>query len=115
MLNECHPSLLMRRVDQNFLSKRDGLNKPMGRATALQEAKDWLRKRSAKEVQNDTAQQPGPPAGLRTSTDRNAAPVCCSGWFGGPTRPCSVFYFTLAFQVLAQSHGSTPSGGTAPT
>ena len=29
-----------------------------------------------------TAQQPGPRRGQYTAQGRNAAPVCCSGWFG---------------------------------
>jgi CHAT domain-containing protein len=44
-------SLLMRRFYENLLGKRDGLKKPLGRATALQESKDWLRKLTAKEAQ----------------------------------------------------------------
>jgi CHAT domain-containing protein len=43
-------SLLMRRFYQNLLGKRDGLKAPMGRAAALQEAKQWLRSLSAKDV-----------------------------------------------------------------
>lgn len=31
---------------------------------------------------NDKAQQPGPLTGLHTSKRLNAAPVCCSAWFG---------------------------------
>jgi CHAT domain-containing protein/Tfp pilus assembly protein PilF len=44
-------ALLMRRFYENLLGKRDDLKKPMGRAAALQEAKDWLRKLTAKEAQ----------------------------------------------------------------
>src|SRR5262249_41076039 len=44
-------SLLMGRFYQTLLGKRDGLNKPMGRAAALQEAKGWLRQLSAKEAE----------------------------------------------------------------
>jgi CHAT domain-containing protein len=45
-------SLLMHRFYQNLLGKRKGLEeKPMGRAAALQEAKDWLRKLSAVQAQ----------------------------------------------------------------
>src|SRR5262245_8330495 len=31
---------------------------------------------------NDTAQQPGPPLIRDVTKSRNAAPVCCSAWFG---------------------------------
>jgi CHAT domain-containing protein len=44
-------SLLMRRFYQNLLGKRDGLKKGMGRAAALQEAKEWLRTLKAKEAE----------------------------------------------------------------
>jgi CHAT domain-containing protein/tetratricopeptide (TPR) repeat protein len=44
-------SLLMMRFYQNLLAKRDGLKAPMGRAAALAEAKEWLRKLSAKEAE----------------------------------------------------------------
>ncbi len=36
-------ALLMRRFYQNLLGKRDGLDKPLPKAEALREAKDWLR------------------------------------------------------------------------
>ncbi len=38
-------SLLMVRFYQNWLGKRDGLDKPMSKAEALHEAKEWLRAR----------------------------------------------------------------------
>jgi hypothetical protein len=44
-------SLLMVRFYENLLGKRAGLKKPMGRAAALQEAKDWLRKLTLKEAE----------------------------------------------------------------
>jgi CHAT domain-containing protein len=37
-------ALLMVRFYENLLGKRKGLSKPLGRALALQEARDWLRK-----------------------------------------------------------------------
>jgi CHAT domain-containing protein len=44
-------ALLMVRFYENLLGKRQGLKKPLGRAAALQEAKDWLRKLSLKEAE----------------------------------------------------------------
>jgi CHAT domain-containing protein len=43
-------ALLMRRFYQNLLGKRDGLKKAMGRAEALEEARDWLRSLSREEA-----------------------------------------------------------------
>jgi CHAT domain-containing protein len=41
-------ALLMRRFYQNLLGKRDGLNKALGRAESLEEARHWLRNLSRK-------------------------------------------------------------------
>jgi CHAT domain-containing protein len=43
-------ALLMARFYENLLGKRPGLNKPMAKAEALDEAKRWLRNLSAEEV-----------------------------------------------------------------
>jgi CHAT domain-containing protein len=43
-------ALLMRRFYQNLLGKRDGLKKALGRAEALEEARNWLRNLSRKEA-----------------------------------------------------------------
>jgi tetratricopeptide (TPR) repeat protein/Tfp pilus assembly protein PilN len=43
-------ALLMDRFYQNLLGKREGLTKPMGKATALDEAKRWLRGLSGEET-----------------------------------------------------------------
>jgi CHAT domain-containing protein len=44
-------ALLMRRFYENLLGKRVGLKRGMGRAAALQEAKDWLRKLTVKQAE----------------------------------------------------------------
>jgi CHAT domain-containing protein/tetratricopeptide (TPR) repeat protein len=49
-------SLLMTRFYQNLLGKRPGLDKPMGKAAALHEAKSWLRELTAEEVDTLTAE-----------------------------------------------------------
>src|SRR5262249_52815998 len=51
-------SLLMRRFYQNLLGKRDGLGKPLGRAAALREAKNWLRELPAKEAERAAGSLP---------------------------------------------------------
>jgi CHAT domain-containing protein len=49
-------ALLMERFYQNLLGKREGLNKPLGKAAALTEAKSWLRGLSREESLRRTAQ-----------------------------------------------------------
>jgi CHAT domain-containing protein len=51
-------ALLMVRFYQNLLGKRDGLKQPLPKAEALQEAKHWLRKLTAKEVEHHMARLP---------------------------------------------------------
>jgi CHAT domain-containing protein len=46
----------MERFYQNLLGKREGLNKPMGQAAALSEAKAWLRGLSREEAMHRAAQ-----------------------------------------------------------
>ena len=48
-------TLLMDRFYQNLLGKRSGLEKPMGKAAALAEAKNWLRSLSSEEALQLTA------------------------------------------------------------
>jgi CHAT domain-containing protein/tetratricopeptide (TPR) repeat protein len=51
-------ALLMTRFYQNLLGKRPGLDKPLAKAEALQEAKAWLRGLTAKEVDQRLAALP---------------------------------------------------------
>jgi CHAT domain-containing protein len=48
-------ALLMTRFYQNLLGKRPGLDKPLGKAAALDEAKRWLRELSSEEALKLTA------------------------------------------------------------
>jgi CHAT domain-containing protein/tetratricopeptide (TPR) repeat protein len=48
-------ALLMARFYQNLLGKRDGLSRPMPKAEALHEAKEWLRNLSVNEVGSELA------------------------------------------------------------
>jgi CHAT domain-containing protein len=43
-------ALLMRRFYENLLGKRAGLERPLAKAAALREARDWLRRLTAAEV-----------------------------------------------------------------
>lgn len=49
-------ALLMQRFYQNLLGKRPGLDKPLGKAVALDEAKRWLRELSSEDAQKLTAE-----------------------------------------------------------
>jgi CHAT domain-containing protein/tetratricopeptide (TPR) repeat protein len=51
-------ALLMTRFYQNLLGKRPGLDKPLPKAEALREAKDWLRNLSGDEVKERLAALP---------------------------------------------------------
>ena len=51
-------ALLMVRFYQNLLGKREGLKMGLPKAEALQEAKDWLRNLSAKEVKGEVERLP---------------------------------------------------------
>jgi CHAT domain-containing protein len=46
-------SLLMTRFYQNWLGKREGLDKPLSKAAALREAKQWLRRLTTSQVENE--------------------------------------------------------------
>jgi tetratricopeptide (TPR) repeat protein len=56
-------ALLMVRFYQNLLPKREGLKKPMAKAEALREAKEWLRNLSAKEIKVEVERLPRGKAG----------------------------------------------------
>jgi CHAT domain-containing protein len=49
-------TLLMERFYQNLLGKRPGLDKPMGKAAALAEAKNWLRNLTSDDALKLTAE-----------------------------------------------------------
>jgi CHAT domain-containing protein len=51
-------ALLMRRFYQNLLGKRPGLKKALGRAEALEEARNWLRNLTRKEAGDAVASLP---------------------------------------------------------
>src|SRR5262249_11879011 len=57
----------------------------VGKVTGVLPDGDWyhLRYLAGYMVSNEIAQPPGPLAGLHTTKNHKAAPVCCSAWFGG--------------------------------
>jgi CHAT domain-containing protein len=92
-------SLLMARFYQNLLGKRPGLNKPLARAEALDEAKRWLRGLSADAVGGELeALERGP---LRPLADEAGAPrePAPSARPGGP-RPFEHPYYWAAFVLI---------------
>jgi CHAT domain-containing protein len=65
-VNDKATSLLMERFYQNLLGKRPGLEKPMPKALALAEAKEWLRSLTAKEIDAELARSTGDETGVRS-------------------------------------------------
>jgi CHAT domain-containing protein len=57
-VNDDATALLMTRFYENLLGKRKGLDKPLPKAEALREAKEWLRGLTAKEVDQALVQLP---------------------------------------------------------
>jgi hypothetical protein len=78
-------ALLMKRFYENLLGKRAGLKKPMGRAAALQEAKQWLRKLTLKEAEKAIESLPRGKVG--------PAPL-------GPARSYEHPYYWAAFTLI---------------
>jgi tetratricopeptide (TPR) repeat protein len=79
-------ALLMVRFYENLLGKRKGL-KPMPKAEALQEAKDWLRNLSAKEVKTEVERLP---------RGKGEGPVSLRG----EARPFAHPYYWAAFVLV---------------
>jgi CHAT domain-containing protein/tetratricopeptide (TPR) repeat protein len=58
LVNDDATALLMQRFYQNLLGKRPELKKPLGRAAALEEARNWLRNLSRREAGEAVANLP---------------------------------------------------------
>jgi tetratricopeptide (TPR) repeat protein len=80
-------ALLMTRFYQNMLAKRPGLSKPMAKAEALCEAKQWLRRLTTSEA--DTAEARLPQASRGAPRPRQGTPV--------PEHPYQHPHFWAAF------------------
>src|SRR5262249_24059152 len=68
-------TLLMIRFYQNLLGKREGLTRPLPKAEALREAKQWLRNLTAKEVDELEKQFPGRKRGGSDTPEPKMAPA----------------------------------------
>ncbi len=55
-VNDLATSLLMKRFYQNWLGKREGLDKRLSKAEALCEAKQWLRDWTDKNIEHELAE-----------------------------------------------------------
>jgi CHAT domain-containing protein len=82
----------MRRFYENLLGKRDGLARPLSKAQALREAKDWLRRLTAAEVRRLAADLPGGDRGI----ERRRKP----GAGSEPARPFEHPYYWSAFVLI---------------
>jgi CHAT domain-containing protein len=93
-------SLLMARFYQNLLAKRPGLSKPLPKAEALHEAKEWLRNLTQDEVGDELAAlDRGPERPLvNPSGPANAAATTTSKAAG--VRPYAHPYYWAAFILI---------------
>jgi CHAT domain-containing protein len=86
-------ALLMTRFYQNLLGKRPGLDKPLPKAEALQEAKTWLRGLTVKEVEQHLAALP-----RGEEREKPAAPVPAA------VHPYAHPYYWAAFILIGDPH-----------
>ena len=92
-------SLLMTRFYQNLLGQRPGLSKPMPKAEALHEAKQWLRNLTADQVEGELA-------ALERGQKRKLATPVAAGAQKADTdtaRPFSHPYFWAAFVLVGDA------------
>jgi tetratricopeptide (TPR) repeat protein len=83
-------ALLMQRFYQNLLGKRQNLDRPLGKAAALAEAKRWLRSLSSEEAKQFAAELPARSRGSEVET---------TGPITG-TRPYEHPYFWAGFILI---------------
>jgi CHAT domain-containing protein len=88
-------ALLMRRFYENLLGKRAGLERPLTKAAALREARDWLRRLTAAEVRRLAEGLPGGDRGTERQRTRGDRPE--------PARPFEHPHFWSAFILLGDS------------
>jgi CHAT domain-containing protein/tetratricopeptide (TPR) repeat protein len=93
-------SLLMSRFYQNLLGQRPGLLKPMPKAEALHEAKQWLQNLTADEVGGELAAlDRGPPRKLAKGSG-GAAQGASPSANSGEVRPYAHPYYWAAFVLV---------------
>jgi hypothetical protein len=93
-------SLLMARFYRNLLGKRPGLSKPMPKAAALHEAKQWLRNLTADEVGGELAALDRGGVRPLVKESGGAAPGGRPAPGPGGTRPYAHPYYWAAFILI---------------
>lgn len=88
-------ALLMTRFYQNLLGKREGLDRPMPKADALREAKDWLRSLTAPEIEKLEANL----AAVARGTPRERRPAGTSQ----AAKPFEHPYYWAAFILIGEA------------
>jgi tetratricopeptide (TPR) repeat protein len=91
-------ALLMERFYQNLLGRRQGLDKPLSRAAALAEAKDWLRRLPREEALRQTAQLSQGVTRAKGRPTLPAAPELPAGDKGA--RPFAHPYYWATFVLI---------------
>jgi CHAT domain-containing protein/tetratricopeptide (TPR) repeat protein len=93
-------ALLMTRFYQNVLGKREGLSKPLPKAEALSEAKQWLRSLTANQIDSEVASlERGEVRPLTKDGDAHAGIAKPASKSGG-VRPYDHPYFWDAFVLV---------------
>ena len=94
-VNDTATALLMRRFYGNLLGKRAELERPLAKAAALHEAKDWLRHLTAGEVRRLAEGLPGGDRGTERRRPRGEQPESA--------RPFAHPHYWSAFILLGDS------------
>jgi len=93
-------SLLMTRFYQNLLGKRPALSKPMAKAEALQEAKQWLRSLTADQIDGELAALQRGDVRPLAKVDGAASPGEATSPKSSGNRPYDHPYFWAAFVLV---------------
>jgi CHAT domain-containing protein len=95
-------ALLMVRFYENLLGKRIGLKKPLGRAEALSEARQWLRKLPRREAEALAVRFAG---GVLRGTEGDARPVVkgMAGPLPAGDRPFAAPYYWASFVLVGDA------------
>ncbi len=93
-------SLLMIRFYQNLLGKRPALSKPMPKAEALQEAKQWLRSLTVDQIDGELAALQRGDVRPLAKVDGNTAPGAATSPSSSGNRPYGHPYFWAAFVLV---------------
>jgi CHAT domain-containing protein len=96
-VDDAATALLMERFYANLLGKREGLDKPLGKAQALAEARTWLRTLSAEEAARRSA---GLRGGLARAKGRPARPAAPEPALEKQDRPFAHPYYWAAFVLI---------------